>query len=83
MKGLERRERSMAEAVAILVAAIHRSFPTALTRPLPPYEDEDFTLEDKMPSEMDRDQAMNVCLQHAMHIEDTCGLTVLTRVKTT
>jgi hypothetical protein len=44
-------------------------------------EDEDFALEVKIPTDMDRDQVMNVCLQHAVHIEDVFGFSILIRVK--
>ena len=47
-------KESLAEAVAILIEEIHKSFPQTSTRPIPPYEDEDFTLEVKIPSDMDR-----------------------------
>jgi hypothetical protein len=77
----EKHERSLAEAVAILVEEIHRSFPTVSTRPIPPYEDEDFALEVRIPDDMDRNEVMNVCIQHAVDIESKFGFTILTRVK--
>jgi hypothetical protein len=80
MSIVEKREKSLAEAVAILLEKIHRSFPVVSTRPIPPYEDEDFTLEIKIPAGMEREQVMDVCLQHAMNVEDTSGFTILTRV---
>jgi len=80
MSMVEKQEKSLAEAVAVLLEKIHRSFPVVSTRPIPPYEDEDFTLEIKIPADMDRDQVMDVCLQHAMDIEDAYGFTILTRV---
>ncbi len=82
MSVVDRREKSLAEAVAILVEKIHQSFPAVATRPIPPYEDEDFTLEVRIPADMERDQVMNGCIQHALHIEDAFGFTILTRVKT-
>ncbi len=82
MSLVEKRERSLAEAVAILVAAIHKSFPSVSTHPSPPYEDEDFTLEVMIPVEMDRNEVMNTCIRHALEIEDTYGFTILTPVKT-
>jgi hypothetical protein len=82
MSIVERKERSLAEAVAILIETIHRSFPTVSTHPIPPYEDEDFTLEVRIPADMDRDQVMNKCIEYALHIEDAFGFTILTRVKT-
>jgi hypothetical protein len=80
MSMVEKQEKSLAAAVAVLLEKIHRSFPVVSTRPIPPYEDEDFTLEIKIPADMDRDQVMDVCLQHAMDIEDAYGFTILTRV---
>ena len=81
MSVVEKKARSLAEAMAIMVEKIHRSFPGVSTHPIPPYEDEDFTLEVKIPESMDRDEVMNACIQHAMDIEDTFGFTILTRVK--
>jgi hypothetical protein len=78
---VEQREKSLAEAVAILVEEIHKSFPAASTRPVPPYEDEDFTLEVKIPAGMDREEVMNACIHHALQIEDQFGFAILTRVK--
>jgi len=81
MSALEQRERSLAEAVAILVEEIHKSFPTVSTRPISPYEDEDFTLEVRIPAGMDREEVMNECIRHALKIEDQFGFVILTRVK--
>jgi len=81
MNVLQQREKSLAEAVAILVEEIHQSFPAVSTRPIPPYEDEDFTLEIRMPAGMDREEVMNTCLHHALKVEDEFGFAILTRVK--
>ena len=81
MSRQEQRERSLAEAVAILVGEIHKAFPVVATRPLPPYEDEDFTLEVKIPAGMNREEVMNECIRHALRIEDEFGFMILTRVK--
>ena len=81
MSVVAKHERSLAEAVAVLVEEIHQSFPTVSTRPLPPYEDEDFALEVRIPADMDRDEVMNGCNRHALGIEDTFGYAILTRVK--
>jgi hypothetical protein len=83
MSVVEKQERSLAEAVAVLVEAIHQSFPMVTTRPLPPYEDEDFALEVRISADMDRDKVMNACIQHAINIEDEFGFAILTRVKKT
>ncbi|MDH3598360.1 MAG: hypothetical protein OEU26_01830 [Candidatus Tectomicrobia bacterium] len=81
MSVIERQERSLAEAVALLVEAIHQSLPAVSTRPVPPYEDEDFTLEVRIPAGMDRSEVMNTCIRHAQDIEDVFGFAILTRVK--
>ena len=81
MSVLEKRERNLAEAVAILVEEIHKSFPAVSTRPIPPYEDEDFTLEVRIPSGMNREEVMNGCIRHTLRIEDQFGFAILTRVK--
>ena len=78
---VEKRERSLAEAAAVLVEKIHKSFPAVSTRPIPPYEDEDFTLEVRIPAGMYREEVMNACIRHALAIEDALGFAILTRVK--
>ena len=71
----------MAEAVAILVEAIHHDVPTASIRPLAPYDDEDFTLEVRIPAGMNRDTVMDLCIRDALAIEDQFGFLILMRVK--
>jgi hypothetical protein len=78
---VEKRERSLAEAVAVLIEKIHQSFPAVATRHLLPYEDVAFTLEVKLPAKVDRDEAIHTCIRHALAIEDTFGFAILTRVK--
>jgi hypothetical protein len=81
MSAVDPREKRLAEAVATLVEAIHHDVPTASTRPLAPYDDEDFTLEVRIPAGMDRDTVMDICVRHALTIEDRFGFLILTRVK--
>ena len=51
------------------------------TRPIPPYDDEDFTLEVRIPAGMDRDEVMNVCMQQTLELEEQFGVVILPRVK--
>lgn len=81
MSLIKKKEKSLAEAVAILIEEIHKSFPKVSTRPIPPYDDEDFTLEVKIPVEMDREAVMNECIRHAIRVEDQFGFSILIRVK--
>ena len=81
MSAVDPQEKRLAEAVAVLVEAIHHDFPMASTRPLAPYADEAFTLEVRIPAGMDRETVRDACLRHALAIEDQCGFFILTRVK--
>jgi hypothetical protein len=81
MSIVEDKAKSLAEAVAILVEEIHKSIPSVSTRPIPPYEDEDFTLEVRIPTGMDREAVMNECIRQALKVEDQFGFAILTRVK--
>jgi len=81
MSVMAQPDKRLAEAVATLVEAIHHEVPTASTRPLAPYDDEDFTLEVRIPAGMDRDTVMDLCIRHALAIEDQFGFLILTRVK--
>jgi hypothetical protein len=81
MSVVPQQEKRLAEAVALLVEAIHQAFPAVMIRPIPPYDDEDFTLEVRIPAEMNRDEVMNTCMQQALDIEEQFGFVILPRVK--
>ena len=81
MSAVAPHEKRLAEAVAVLVEVIHHDVPGMSTRPLAPYDDEDFTLEVRIPTGMDRDAVMDICIRHALAIEDRFGFLILTRVK--
>lgn len=81
MSAVDPQEKQLAAAVAILVDAIHHNVPAVSTRPLTPYDDEDFTLEVRIPAGMDRDTVLDLGIRHALAIEDRFGFVILTRVK--
>jgi hypothetical protein len=81
MSVVSSQDKRLAEAVALLIEAIHQAFPAAITRPIPPYDDEDFTLEIRIPAAMDRDEVMNACIQQALEIERQFGFVIVPRVK--
>jgi hypothetical protein len=81
MSVVGQQEKSLAEAVALFVEAIHQAFPAVSTRQIPPYEDEDFTLEVRIPPDLDRDTVLNTCIRHALELEDRFGFIILPRVK--
>jgi hypothetical protein len=74
-------EKRLAEAVALFVEALHQAFPTVVTLPIAPYDDEDFTLEVRLPAGLDRDTVLNACLQQAWELEQRFGVVILPRVK--
>jgi hypothetical protein len=81
MSTVQPQDKRLAEAVTVLIEAIHREVPAASMRPLDPYDDEDFTLEVRIPAGMDRDTVMDLCIRHALAVEDQFGFLILTRVK--
>ena len=81
MSAVQPQDKRLAEAVAVLIEAIHREVPAASMRPLPPYDDEDFTLEVRIPAGLDRETVMDLCLRQALAVEDQFGFLILTRVK--
>ena len=74
-------DKRLAEAVARFVEAVHHAFPAVVTQPIAPYDDEDFTLEIRLPAGMDRDTVLNACLQQALELEQQFGVVILPRVK--
>jgi hypothetical protein len=44
-------------------------------------EGQDFTLEVRIPAGMDREAVMDLCLRHALAIEDRFGFVIVTRVR--
>lgn len=81
MSAVQPQDKRLAEAVAVLIEAIHREVPAAAMRPLAPYDDEDFTLEVQIPAEMDWESVLDLCLHQALAVEDQFGFLILTRVK--
>ena len=81
MSVVSAQDKRLAEAVALFVEAIHQAFPAVVTRPIPPYDDEDFTLEVRILAGMERDVVLNICLQQALELEQRFGFVILPRVK--
>lgn len=81
MSAVQPQDKRLAEAVAVLIAAIHREVPSAAIRPLAPYADEDFTLEVRIPAALDREAVMDLCLRQALAVEAQWGFFILTRVR--
>jgi hypothetical protein len=81
MKQITERERALATATAHLIQEVHRLLPGAVTRPMTPYEDEDFTLEITVPAHYGKEAAEEACLKACIQIEDQYGFYILPRVR--
>ena len=81
MSVLELKEKNLAEAVALLIAEIHKSFPAGATHPVAPYGDEDFTLAVEIPAGPNRERVMDARIRYALRIEDQFGFSIWTRVR--
>jgi len=81
MNVLELKEKNLAEAVALLIEEIHKSFPVGATHPIAPYGDEDFTLAVELPAGPNREQVMDARSRYALRIEDQFGFSIWTRVR--
>lgn len=81
MSAVQPEDQRVTAAVAVLIDAIRREIPSAALRPLPPYDDEDYTLEVQIPVTLERETAMDICLRHALAVEAQWGVLILTRVR--
>ncbi len=73
-------DKKLAEAVAQLVDAIHRMYPGIKNKTIQPYEDEDFTLEISIPSNLPIEDVENNCNVECIKIEDVYDLFILPKV---
>lgn len=81
MSAVQPQDKRLAEAVAVFMAAIHQDVPAAVMRPLAPYDDEDFTLEVQIPADLAWESVLDVCLRHALAVENQFGFLIVPRVK--
>ncbi len=73
-------DKKLAEAVAELVDAFHRLYPGIKIKTIPPYEDEDFTLEISIPPELSIEDVENKCNIECVKIEDRYDLFIFPKV---
>jgi hypothetical protein len=81
MRQATERERALAAATADLIQEVHRLFPGVITRPMTPYEDEDFTLEITLPAHYGKEEAEEACLKVCIELEDRYGFYILPRIR--
>jgi len=73
-------EKSLAEAVTKLVNSLHQKHPGIKIKPIPNYEDEDFTFEITIPKDFPIDQVEETCHKECIKIEDEYDLFILPKV---
>jgi len=73
-------DKSLAEAVTILVDSLHRKFPGVKIKSTPAYEDEDFTFEITIPQGLPIDQVEKESHLACIKAEDEYDIFILPNV---
>ena len=73
-------DKSLAEVVTILVDSLHRKFPGVKIKPIPAYEDEDFTFEITIPQGLPIDQVEKESHLACIKAEDEYDIFILPNV---
>jgi hypothetical protein len=71
----------LADAVAELIEALHQKYPGIKTKPPPPIEDEDFTIEVEVPSQLSLEEVESECHKECIRLEDKYDIYILPLVK--
>jgi hypothetical protein len=72
-------DKTLAEAVAKFVDALHHMYPRIDIRPIASFEDEDFTFEIAVPSDLSIDEVLEACHKECIK-EDEYDLFILPHV---
>lgn len=73
-------DKSLAEAVTKFVDALHHIYAGIGIRPVPNYEDEDFTFEITIPRSLSIDEVLETCHKECIKVEDEYDLFILPNV---
>ena len=73
-------DKSLAEAVAKFVDALHHIYSGIQIRPAPKYEDEDFIFEITIPKNLSLDEVLETCHKECIKVEDEYDLFILPSV---
>lgn len=71
MPGLKTRDKSLAEAAARFVDAVHRLYPGINVRPIASFEDEDFTFEVAVPRNLSVDEVLDACHKECIKVVES------------
>lgn len=73
-------DRTLAEAAAKFVDALHHIYPGIKIRPVSRFEDEDFAFEVTIPTELSIDDVMESCHKECIRAEDEYDLFIYPHV---
>jgi len=77
MKAVMSDKTLLADAVAELIEALHRKYPGIKTKPIPPVEDEDFTIKVEVPPQFSLEEVESECHKECIRLEDKYDIYIL------
>ena len=80
MPEIKATDKSLAEAVAKFVDALHHMYPGIKIKPIASFEDEDFTFEIAVPKDLSIDEVMETSHKECIKVEDEYDLFILPHV---
>ena len=80
MPEVKTMDKTLAEAVAKFVDALHHIYPGIDIKPISSFEDEDFTFEIAVPKDLPIDEVLDVCHKECIKVEDEYDLFILPHV---
>jgi len=80
MPEVKAMDKSLAEAVAKFVDALHHIYPGIDVRPISNFEDEDFTFQIAVPGDLSIEEVLEACHKECIKVEDEYDLFILPQV---
>ncbi|MBI4826643.1 MAG: hypothetical protein HY807_09535 [Nitrospirae bacterium] len=77
MKAVMSDKTLLADAVAELIEALYQKYPGIKTKPIPPVEDEDFTIEVEVPPRLSIEEVESECHKECIRLEDKYDIYIL------
>lgn len=77
MKAVVSDKAVLADAVAELIETLHQKYPGIKTKPIPPVEDEDFTLEVEVPPQFSLEEVELESHKECIRLEDKYNIYIL------
>lgn len=77
MKAATSDRTLLADAVAELIEALHQKYPGIRTKPIPPVEDEDFTIEVEVPPQFSLEEVELESHKECIRLEDKYDIYIL------